>query len=366
MLLASFISIAIVQICLIRIAVLVFQIQAALPVFALLPLPICLIMPYIYSSVDGTLLHYVDYKPATSPPPFKPADTRVTTDVALVFIHGWPMSQQMYEHLMLPLCESHSIRCIASDRRGFGKSEWNSSKSDDITYDTFAQDTVDVITGADVGKFVFVASSMGCGETLLAYLKMPADFQKQCLGFIWMGPSLPYPVATDANPSAPSRELWDMILTGIRQDRTAFTRAGLPGVFGIPFNIGIEVPETILQKFEAVIAQADALAIERCIQIIANRDFTEELKQLNEKEAKLLVIHGDSDQSQSSASTLCVSVYSNEFAGNPAEATARLIPKFARRAEVKLYKNAAHGMYLTHASEVIGDILSFVLGKSRA
>ncbi|OCT44250.1 chloride peroxidase [Cladophialophora carrionii] len=306
-------------------------------------------MPFIHSSLDRTLLHYVDYKPAASPPRFQPTDDPAKDhrkdDVALVFIHGWPMSHQMYEHLMLPLCETYGIRCVAPDRRGFGKSEWNTSDSGDVTYDTFSQDSIDVIKSAKLERFFFVASSMGCGETLLAYLKMPGELQKQCGGFIWLGPSLPFPLATDANPKAPSRSLWDMILTGIREDRTGFTRAALPGVFGIPFNIGIEVPETVLQKFEGIVAQADALALERCVQIITNRDFTEDLTKLNGADVKLLVIHGDNDQS------------------NPAEATAHLIPKLAKQAEVRIYEKAAHGMYLTHAGKVLEDILDVVFGK---
>jgi pimeloyl-ACP methyl ester carboxylesterase len=325
-------------------------------------------MPFIRSSLDGTLLHYVDYKPAANPPRFQPADNPAKdhskSDIALVFIHGWPMSHQMYEHLMLPLCETYGIRSIAPDRRGFGKSDWNTSGSKDITYDTFSQDSIDVIENAKLGRFFFVASSMGCGETLLAYLNMPEELQKQCGGFIWLGPSLPFPLATEANPTAPSRALWDMILTGFRQDRTGFTRTALPGVFGIPFNIGIEVPETVLQKFEGIVAQADALALERCVQIITNRDFTEDLKRLDGENVKLLVIHGDNDQSKSPFRpgrlfldlTKC-------SAGNPAEATAQLIQKLASKAEVKIYEKAAHGMYLTHAEKVLEDILAFVFGK---
>lgn len=261
-------------------------------------------MPFFNSSVDGTLLHYIDYRPAASPPRFQPklevTGGRGDSNVTLVFIHGWPMSHRMYENLMLPLCETHGVRCIASDRRGFGKSEWNTRESQDITYDTFAQDTIDLVEEAKVGAFCFVAASMGCGETLLAYLAMPDEVQKRCQGFIWMGPSLPFPLATETNPSAPSRELWDMILSGFRQDRTGFTRSGLPGVFGVSFDIGVEVPETVLQKFEVIVAQADALAIERCVQIITDKDFTEDLKKLDGKDVRLLVIHGDSDQSKSS------------------------------------------------------------------
>lgn len=261
-------------------------------------------MPFFHSSLDGALLHYVDYKPASDPPRFQPSENMAKdcskSDVVLVFIHGWPMSHRMYEGLMLTLCETYGVRCVASDRRGFGKSEWNNVNSKDITYDTFAQDTIDLIKNAKIGTFFFVASSMGCGETLLAYLTMSEDLQKQCQGFMWLGSSLPFPLKTDANPLAPARELWDMILAGFRQDRVGFTRVAVPGVFGIPFNIGVEVPESILQTFESIVAQADTLALERCIQIITNRDFTEDLKKLDGRDVQILVIHGDNDQSTSS------------------------------------------------------------------
>jgi non-heme chloroperoxidase len=73
---------------------------------------------------------------------------------------------------MLPLCETHRIRCVAVDRRGFGKSEWSGTPGSSITetnYDTFAKDTAQVLEELDLKKIIFVAASMGCGETLLAY-----------------------------------------------------------------------------------------------------------------------------------------------------------------------------------------------------
>lgn len=63
------------------------------------------------------------------------------------------------------------MRCIAPDRRGFGKSDWTGpeAKSSPIDYDVFADDTIHLLEKLDVGHFVFVASSMGPGETLLAH-----------------------------------------------------------------------------------------------------------------------------------------------------------------------------------------------------
>jgi len=262
-------------------------------------------MPFIDSPVDGARLYYADYVPATFPPPFRPTEnaTRNFRDSTLtvVFIHGWPMSHQMYEHLMVPLCETYGIRCIGTDRRGFGKSDWKGHRTqENITFDVFAQDTIGIIEAVKLERFIFVASSMGCGETLLAYHQMSNEMKERCKGFVWLGPSLPFPLKTDDNPAAPARELWDTILDGFRQDRIGFTRASIPGVFGTSVNIGIQLPETALQKFEYIVAQADALALERCIQIITHRDFTPELKELHDR-ARLLVVHGDSDRSECEA-----------------------------------------------------------------
>jgi non-heme chloroperoxidase len=129
-------------------------------------------MPYTTSSIDGARLFYRDYRPASCPVPFQP-QFEGGLELSLVFIHGWPMSSAMWEHLMLPLCESHRLRCVAVDRRGFGKSEWSGtprSSIAEVDYNTFSQDTVDLLEELDLKKIVFVAASMGCGETLLAYL----------------------------------------------------------------------------------------------------------------------------------------------------------------------------------------------------
>ena len=156
----------------------------------------------------------------------------------------------MYTHLMLPLCETYRVRCIALDRRGFGQSEWCGTGGGDLVFEDFARDVVGVLKGArpEVGDFVFVASSMGCGESLLAWersgwitdrcrvrmqreMKMneTTDGTFQTQGFIWIRLSLPHSVHTDSNLTAPLRELWDSILAGFRANRPSFTHVALPG-----------------------------------------------------------------------------------------------------------------------------------------
>lgn len=54
---------------------------------------------------DGTQLHYKDW--GTGP--------------VVIFSHGWPLSADSWESQML-LLASTGFRCVAHDRRGYGRS----------------------------------------------------------------------------------------------------------------------------------------------------------------------------------------------------------------------------------------------------
>lgn len=319
-------------------------------------------MPYVHSKVDAAQLFYIDYRPSQSHI-FRPKDTsrEANKNKALFFIHGWPMSSRMYEHLILPLTQTHGVRCIASDRRGFGKSEWSGTKTHEVFYDTFAQDTLTIIKSiADLGPFTFVAASMGCGESLLVYELLKVEGLEDLVeGFIWMGPSLPYPMSTEANPKAPSQDVWNMILDGFRQDRVAFVKASIGGVFGTQH--GIEMSETALEFFAGLVHQADGIAIERCLQILSNFDFTEKLKEFGKEKRRppVLVLHGAKDQSESLSIVVGPMLTT---AGMPVEASAGLIEQYVPSTKVKIHENAAHGLYYTAANEVMKDILAQVAG----
>jgi non-heme chloroperoxidase len=138
-------------------------------------------MPRFTSPFDGAQLFYRDYNPASSPAPWQPNQQYINKSLpTLVFLHGWPFSSLMFEHLMLPLCESYGIRCIAPDRRGFGSSDWTGPETTSpISYEVFADDTIHLLEKLNVGPFVFVASSMGPGESVLAHSRS-AHIQKNC------------------------------------------------------------------------------------------------------------------------------------------------------------------------------------------
>jgi alpha-beta hydrolase superfamily lysophospholipase len=82
------------------------------------------------SARDGTELYYKDW--GSGPP--------------VVLSHGWPLNADMWEYQMNFLAE-RGLRCVAHDRRGFGRSgqPWTG-----YDYDTFADDLATLIEKLDL------------------------------------------------------------------------------------------------------------------------------------------------------------------------------------------------------------------------
>lgn len=78
----------------------------------------------------------------------------------VVFSHGWPLNADMWEYQMTFLAD-RGLRCIAYDRRGFGRSSQPSTGYD---YDTFADNLATVIEELDLREITLVGFSLGGGE----------------------------------------------------------------------------------------------------------------------------------------------------------------------------------------------------------
>jgi non-heme chloroperoxidase len=151
-------------------------------------------MPRFTAPSDGTQLFYRDYRPTTSPSPYRPANpvsantnnsNNNHAEIALVMLHGSPMSSVMFESIMLRLCESYRIRCVAPDRRGFGKSDWDSSSTLECTEATLAGDVAGLVEKLRLGPFIFVGSSLGAPESVLAH-GMSVYIRENCKVIILM------------------------------------------------------------------------------------------------------------------------------------------------------------------------------------
>lgn len=281
-------------------------------------------MAIFQSPVDSASLFYRYYAPSGSP--HRPAAATKRQPLTLVFLHGWPMSSRMFDQLIVPLVETHRFPVIAPDRRGFGDSDWSTPRTAEVTFDTFVADLVALLEQLNPGPFVFVAASMGCSESVLAHAASEA-LRRQCRGFVWLGPNMPYSVSCGECPGAPTPEIWDSLINSFRQgDAKDFIAQQARGIFRT--DLGNRVGERTLQFYERLVCQADPMAIERTA-VILQKPMVEELRKLASvdpgERLPLLVLHGDSD------------------AAMPLEASSAVVHELLPWSQLKVYENAGHG-----------------------
>ena len=94
-------------------------------------------------------------------------DLNIGGKQTVVFIHGWPLSAEIFEYQKQFLIE-HGFRVVCIDLRGFGES--------DVTaygygYTTFAQDIHAVVRSLQLKSFILAGFSMG-GAIALRYMKL--------------------------------------------------------------------------------------------------------------------------------------------------------------------------------------------------
>lgn len=79
------------------------------------------------------------------------------TGKAIAFIHGWPLSHEMFEYQFTQLPQ-HGYRCIGIDLRGYGKSDkpWS-----DYSFDIMADDVKKVLEALNLSDITLVGFSMG-------------------------------------------------------------------------------------------------------------------------------------------------------------------------------------------------------------
>lgn len=311
-------------------------------------------MPTFQSPVDSTTLFYRYYVPDSIA--YKPEPGPISP-LTLVFLHGWPLSSRMFDQLIVPLCETYRFRCVAPDRRGFGNSDWNTSKSKPITFDTFIADAVGLLEHLDLDNIVFICASMGASESVLCH-RASSLVRKRCRGFAWIGANMPYSVQSPESPAAPAEEAWNITIDNFRASTgKQFISDQIPGIFRT--DLGNDIGMRTLQFFERLVGQADPLAIEKT-SLILRKQMVKEIRELAEGEKiPIFILHGDNDK------------------GMPFEATSKVLHEMLPWSKLKLYQQAGHGwfwtlygfadvrlievgLYLTHAGEVLQDLVEFL------
>ena len=252
----------------------------------------------------------------------------------VIFIHGWPLNHEMWEYQLLEISK-HNIRCIAYDRRGFGKSDrpWQG-----YDYDTLADDLNELITQLNLSKVVLVGFSMGGGEVARYIAKYGTD---KIAKVVFVSSVTPFRLKTEDNPDGSEKLTFDTTIHKIETDRPAFLSE-----FGKKFY-GVEekeqaVSQAILDWNQNLCLMSSAKATVDCVRSFSETDFREDIKKIT---VPVLIIHGDADK------TVPIKASGDK--------TAAMLP----HAKYIVYKNAPHGLFITEKEKLNADLISFITEK---
>ncbi len=253
------------------------------------------------------------------------------TGKSVVFIHGWPLSHEMWEYQLIDL-PRHGLRCIAYDRRGFGKS---SKTWEGYDYDTLAGDLKAVLDELNLNDVTLVGFSMGGGE-VARYFGLYGG--ERISKVVLVSSVLPYLVKTTDNPDGVDKELFDKIVDQIKDNRADFLETFGKQFFGVSM-VSHPVSQAYLQWNHTLASFGSPKATLDCVRSFSETDFRQDLKKIT---VPTLIIHGDSDKT--------VPIQSSS------DQTARILTS----AKYSVYEGAPHGLYFTERKRLNEDLLSFI------
>ncbi len=258
------------------------------------------------------------------------------TGKPVIFIHGWPLNHEMWEYQLSEL-PKHNLRCIAYDRRGFGKSDRPWEKYD---YDTLADDLNAVIEQLDLNEVTLVGFSMGGGE-IARYI---GKYGNQKVSKVVLISSVtPFMLKTSDNSDGVHKKVFDDMVEKLKADRPAFLADFGKDFYGVSI-MNQSVSQQLLDWNQALCLMSSAKATVDCVRSFSETDFRNDLKKF---EVPVLIIHGDADKT----------VPINQSGKKSAE----LLPN----AEYIIYNDAPHGLFITEKERLNTDLLNFITeGKS--
>jgi non-heme chloroperoxidase len=204
--------------------------------------------------------------------------------------------------------------------------------------DTYADDLSELIETLDLKNAVLVGHSTGGGE-VARYIGRHGN--KRVAKAVLIGAVPPPMVKTPANPGGLPIEVFDQLRANVIADRSQFFKDLTMPFYGYD-RPGARVSEGVRNSFWLQGMMAGFPASYFCIKAFSETDMTEDLKKID---VPTLILHGDDDQIV------------------PIADSALLSAKIVKKATLKVYKGAPHGMCTTHKNQVNEDLLAFLKGK---
>jgi len=249
----------------------------------------------------------------------------------VILIHGWPLSNEMWEY-QIDFLVQNNYRVIAYDRRGFGKS---SKPWDGYDYDTLAEDLKDIIDQLNLEDATLVGFSMGGGEVVRYFSRHGG---KGVTKAVLISSVVPFLLKTNDNPDGHPKEKSETTANAIKEDRIAFVDNFGKTFFGINIiNKPLSTP--LLEYYRMLCSFASPRATLKCAESFSFTDFRDELDFIK---VPTLIIHGDDDKIV------------------PIDLTSKKAAEGIRNNTFIIYEGAPHGLFYTEKDRLNNDLLNFL------
>jgi non-heme chloroperoxidase len=250
----------------------------------------------------------------------------------VVLLHGWPLTADTWDEVALALAES-GFRCIAYDRRGFGRSSQPWSGYD---YDTLSDDLAAVFDATSATDAALVGFSMGGGE-VARYMSRHGG--KGVTQAALIASVVPYMLQTDTHPHGVPQPVFDQMAAAMKDDRARFFAGFFKDFYGVTL-INRTVSDEVVDWSWHQAMQAGLKPTLACAQAFATTDFRADLAAFT---VPTLVIHGTGDKIV------------------PIDATARVAAQSLAHAHLIEYDGAPHGLLASHKERVSADLRHFLI-----
>jgi non-heme chloroperoxidase len=249
----------------------------------------------------------------------------------VILIHGWPLSNEMWEY-QIEFLVKNNYRVIAYDRRGFGKS---SQPWDGYDYDTLTDDLSEIIEQLQLENVTLVGFSMGGGEVVRYFSR---HHGKGVAKAALISSIIPFLLKTDDNPEGRPKEKSDATAASINEDRIGFLDNFGKIFFGVNIiNKPLSTP--LLEYYRNLCAAASPRATLQCAESLNTTDFRDELHTIK---VPTLIIHGNDDKNV------------------PIEVSSEKTAKAIENNTFIVYEGAPHGLFYTEKDKLNKDLLEFL------
>jgi pimeloyl-ACP methyl ester carboxylesterase len=237
----------------------------------------------------------------------------------------------MWEY-QLPAFVDAGLRCVAYDRRGFGRSD---QPGHGYEFDTLADDLAALLDHLDLRDVTLVAHSMGSGEVARYLSRFDAD---RVARVALISPTLPFLMRTDDNPEGVDPAVFEGIVAALRADRPGFLAGLAPSAVGAGLP-GVSVSDALIDWGLGLFMSASPKATIDTALMHATTDLRADMEWFC---VPTLIVHGDSD------------------ALVPLEVSGRRAAEMIPGCELSVYENASHWPFVTHRERLNEELLAFV------